>query len=74
LAVTEFALAVTGVRPPQMVLNYRGRSGKVTGPSEEERRGFGMDCYYCNDIRGKGDLADAQRYLRQFSGGLLSQN
>lgn len=59
LAVTEFMLAVTGIRLPKGLLTYRGNMGVVsvnTGPAP--------DCYYCKEIRGQGDAVDVQRYIR----------
>jgi hypothetical protein len=60
LGVTEFMLAVTGVRPrPRGLLTYRAHSGGVTVGTDEPA----PDCYYCKGIRGKGAEADVQRYL-----------
>jgi molybdopterin/thiamine biosynthesis adenylyltransferase len=67
LAVTEFMLAVTGVRPPNRLLTYQGRTGKVTVSVDEPAK----DCYYCKGLRGKGDGADVQRYLRERVGAFL---
>ena len=67
LAVTEFILAVTGQRAPHRLLTYNGRTGKVTMSSDEPLPG----CYFCKGIRGKGDEADVQRYLREGVGKYL---
>ncbi len=61
LAVTEFMLGITGIRPPKKLLTYRGQMGVVTVKSEEPA----PDCYYCKGIRGKGDAADVWRYIRE---------
>lgn len=58
LAVTEFIMHVTGLRPPLRQLSYRGRTGIVTSskaPTES--------CYYCNCVKGAGERADVERYL-----------
>lgn len=59
LAVTEFIVMVTGIRSPKRHIEYRGMRGTVgvsLDPPED-------DCYYCKEIRGKGDGADIWRYL-----------
>ncbi|MFQ5803613.1 MAG: ThiF family adenylyltransferase [Candidatus Methylomirabilales bacterium] len=66
LAVTEFMVAVTGIRPPQRLLNYYGhlvphRGERPVTVSVDEPW---PDCYYCKAIRGAGDKADIQRYIR----------
>lgn len=60
LGVTEFMLAVTGIRSPKRLLTYRGQSGGVGVKNEPPA----PDCYYCKGLRGKGDAADAQRFIR----------
>lgn len=69
LGVTEFMLAVTGVRQPKSVITYYGHMGRLAGPSDE--KGRVANCYYCNGIRGKGDAADVQRYIRDGIGEFL---
>ena len=60
LGVTEFMLAVSGVRSePKRVLTYHGDRGVVLAKSVPPRDG----CYFCSDILGKGDYANVQRYL-----------
>jgi len=61
LAITEFMLSVTGIRPPKGLLTYRGQMGVVTVKSEEPT----PNCYYCKGIRGKGDAANTWRYIRE---------
>lgn len=60
LAVTEFMVAVTGIRPPQRILNYYGQRAVVTVSKDAP----GPDCYYCKGLRGRGDAVDVQRYIR----------
>jgi hypothetical protein len=60
LGVTEFMLAVTGIRAHKPVLTYRGHMGGVSLATESPA----PDCYYCRGVRGKRDLADVRRYLR----------
>ncbi len=58
LAVSEFMLGVTGIRPPKRLCKYRGNRGIVTVNGEPA-----PDCYYCKGIRGKGHAAGVQKYL-----------
>jgi hypothetical protein len=67
LAVTEFMVAVTGLRLPQRVLTYHGQTGKVTVSRDEPA----PDCYYCKAVRGRREGADVQRYLRAGVGSFL---
>jgi hypothetical protein len=67
LAVTEFVVAVTGLRRPQAVSIYRGNMGRVTVSSDPPA----PDCYYCRGIRGRGDAVDVQRYIRAGVGAFL---
>lgn len=67
LAVTEFMLGVTGVRVPHQLLTYHGQWGKVTISTDDPV----PDCYYCKGLRGKGDHADVQRYVREGIGSYL---
>lgn len=62
LAVTEFMVAVTGMRNPIQHLEYRGHTGGVAKRTDAAPR----DCHYCNEIRGKGDAANIQRYFVGF--------
>ena len=61
LGVTEFMAAVTGIRAPCDHLNYRGHIGTV-GKRTDNRL---SDCYYCNVVKGKGDSAKIERYIRE---------
>jgi hypothetical protein len=61
LAVTEFMVLVTGLRPAQRLLTYHGQSGKVTVSADRPYE----DCYYCRGIWGAGDSANLRRYLGQ---------
>jgi len=67
LGVTEFMVAVTGLRPPRRLLNYYGPTGKVTVPADRPR----ADCYYCAGIQGRRDAADLLRYVREGVGTYL---
>lgn len=59
LAAMEFMVAVTGMRAPTRLQNYRGWQSKVTVNSDEPSPG----CPICG-LRGKGAEADVERYLR----------
>ncbi len=67
VAVTEFMLGVTGVRAPNLLLTYWGRTGKVTVRTTTSV----PDCYYCKGLRGTRDEADVQRYVRDGVGEFL---
>lgn len=67
VAVTEFMLGVTGVRAPNLLLTYWGRTGKVTVRTTTAV----PDCYYCKGLRGTRDEADVQRYVRDGVGEFL---
>lgn len=67
VAVTEFMLGVTGVRAPNLLLTYWGRTGKVTVRTNPS----GPDCYYCKGLRGREGEADVQRYVRDGMGEFL---
>lgn len=60
LAATEFMAAVTGMRQPARLINYRGHLSTVSVSKDEPV----ADCYFCKGIRGTGQQADAERYLR----------
>lgn len=62
LGVTEFMLAVTGVRPPERLLTYRGDLGSVVLRNRDEPP---SGCYYCTTVRGQRDEADLMRYVRE---------
>jgi hypothetical protein len=67
LAVTEFMVAVTGVRPPKRLFKYLGHMGRVTTSTDEPA----PDCYYCKEIRGRGNAVDVHRYIRDGIGKFL---
>jgi hypothetical protein len=67
IAVTEFAVAVSGLRSPHRVLKYYGHSGTVCVNKDEPH----PDCYYCLEIRGKKREADVERYIREGVGDFL---
>lgn len=59
LAATEFMVAVTGMRAPTKLMEYRGDDSKVRVISDEPQ----ANCPYCKGIRGKAKEADVERYL-----------
>jgi hypothetical protein len=59
LGVTEFMVAVTGMREPYRHLEYRGHMGIVSRQKDEPAEA----CYYCNSVRGQGDAAKIERYF-----------
>jgi hypothetical protein len=59
LAVTEFAVAVAGLRWPHTLLTYRGDLGRVTVSADPAPVG----CYYCDEIYGSEATAEVERYL-----------
>jgi len=60
LAATEFMVAVTGMRVPARLVEYRGHISKVVVSTDPPK----SDCYYCKGIRGTAETADVERYLR----------
>lgn len=59
VGIMEFMLGVTGVRSPRRLLKYHGQRGVVTVVSDAPA----PDCYYCANVRGRGDAADVYRYI-----------
>jgi len=59
LGVTEFMVAVTGLRTPQRHLVYHGLTGKVTVSQDPPV----PDCWYCRNVVGAGASAGVERYL-----------
>ncbi len=59
LAVTEFMVGVTDLRPPQRHLVYHGQTGKVTVRRDQPVE----DCWYCRNLFGAGAAAEVERYL-----------
>lgn len=60
LAAAEFMVAVTGMRSPARLLEYRGHDAKVLVSRDEPKEG----CLVCKTSWGKGEAADVDRYLR----------
>jgi molybdopterin/thiamine biosynthesis adenylyltransferase len=58
LAVTEFMLHATGIRPAHRLLEYRADQGIV------KRKSFtpNPDCYYCGEVYRLGERAGTHRY------------
>lgn len=61
LAATEFMVAVTGLRRPTRLQEYRAWESKVVVNTDSPR----PDCLWCKGIRGTGAKADVERYLRR---------
>ena len=59
LAATEFMVAVTGMREPTRLIEYRGHLSKVIVIQNIPK----PDCPYCKGVRGKPELAGVERYL-----------
>lgn len=60
LAVTEFMAEATALRNAYTLLKYYGEDGIVRRSMDSGDPG----CYYCNEIQGKQDDADIERYIR----------
>lgn len=58
LAAAEFMVSATGVREPNVYVEYRGHQGKVIPQSDRPK----PDCPVCAS-RGRGSLAAVERYL-----------
>lgn len=61
LAVTEFLVQITDLRPARRYLEYRDNMGLILSSKDE----LPTDCYYCVTVKGIGDKADLERYARQ---------
>jgi hypothetical protein len=59
LAMTEFMVAVTGLREPVRHLEYRGHLGTVSKRTDDPS----VNCYLCQGLRGVGDAAQLERYF-----------
>lgn len=59
LGATEFMVAVTGLRQPVRLINYRGHQGKTSASADRM-----VACPICNGVYGRGAAADVERYLR----------
>lgn len=62
LAITEFMVHATGIRQANTLLKYYGNRGIVTMSKDKES----ADCYYCGQIKGRGDAVDIFRYVNNF--------
>ena len=67
LAVTEFMVSVTGIRPPKRVVTWYAHMGRLASPADAPE----PNCYYCKGIRGRREEADVQRYIREGVGASL---
>ncbi len=59
IAVTEFMVAVTGLRQPKGLITCYGHSGKVTVATDSPR----PNCWYCS-LLGHGQKVDVERHIR----------
>lgn len=59
LAVTEYMVGVSGIRPPRQLLVYHGDRGIVTTGVIESP----PSCYFCTTLAGVGAHAGVERYL-----------
>ena len=59
LGLTEFTVAVTGLRSPRRHLEYRGHMGVVAKRNDDPSGA----CHYCQNVRGRGDAANIERYF-----------
>ena|SRR5438445_1372743 len=59
LGVTEYMVAVTGIRPPKRLLTYHGDRGIVTTGNADARPG----CYFCETVAGACASAAVERYI-----------
>lgn len=66
MAVTEFMVAVTGLRAPNRLATYYGHTGKATISIDPPRR----DCWYCS-LWGLGTEGDVERHVRQGIGQII---
>ncbi len=60
LAATEFMVAITGLRLPTRLQEYRGWESKVVVNNDSPN----PDCLQCEGMRGTRAAADVERYLR----------
>lgn len=63
IAVTEFMKLCTGLDQPSRVIKYDGRLSRVSVSRDTPID----DCFYCKQIRGTGETAEVERYLRTAS-------
>jgi len=61
LAVTEFLMQVTGLRPPNRMVTYKGMRGVFKESIDSKRN----NCIVCNSLAGKREQADIKRYIRR---------
>ena len=60
LAVTEFLMLLTNMRPPNRMVVYWGMRGNVNIRTDEKKE----YCMICNSLVGKRESADLKRYAR----------
>ncbi len=52
IGMTEWLVAVVGIRKPRKALYYRGLNGTVSVNDSPDLDDY---CYYCDEIRGRPD-------------------
>ena len=60
IAVTEFLMLITNIRPPNRMVTYKGIRGIVTSSLDKKKN----DCIVCNFLAGKRGSADIKRYAQ----------
>ena len=60
LAVTEYMVGVSGIRPPKRLVTYYGNRGIVTTGGVASPPA----CYFCKTLAGAGSSAGVERYLQ----------
>jgi len=68
LAITEFMAEATGLRRANTLIKYYGEQGIVRKSTD---KGL-SDCYYCENIRGRGDASGVDRYIEMNVGAWLN--
>ena len=59
LAAMEFMVAVTGMRAPTRLQEYRGNLSKVLVITDPPK----PNCFICSSVWGRGEAAEVERYL-----------
>lgn len=66
LAVSEFMVHVTGIRPARRLMIYYGHEGKVTVSRDDPE----PDCYFCKGLWDRGEAVNVERYINSHMGKL----
>jgi saccharopine dehydrogenase-like NADP-dependent oxidoreductase len=67
VAVTEFMVETTGIRPVIRSLEYNGMMGRLTVDRDPPR----PDCYYCKGLFGSGDDSNLKRLAAEGWGDIV---